>query len=153
MICRRVEGTSTILRTPLSHTALECLRFSPDLHTQCGCCPLTDDYTVPQASLNDSGSFSDILRPHSMRYYGPSPPSERSQCVIIDVYSEEERPDCISITSLLVPRLLGSDVEPFVCVSRSSVCYLELNYLPCPSAAEHQAVSRRDSWPTSLRSH
>ena len=91
-----------------------------------------------------------------MRYYGRSPPSERSQCVIIDVYSEGKRPDCISITSLLVPRLLGSDVEPFVCESRSSVCYLDLNYLPCPSAAEteqRQTVSRRDSWPTSLRSH
>ena len=80
-----------------------------------------------------------------MRYYGPSPPSERSQCVIIDVYSEGERPDCISITSLSVPRVLGSDVGRFVFVSRSSVCYLELHYPPCTSAAEsEQRLTFRD---------
>ena len=156
MICCRVKGTSTIRRTPFSHTALKCLRaFHQILKRNTGVVSLPDYYTVLQASLNNNGSFSDIVRPDSMRYYSRSPPSERSQCVI-DVYSEGERPDCISIASLLVPMVLGSDVERFVCVSRSSVCYLELNYPPCTSAAEieqRQTVSRRDSWSTSLRSH
>ena len=134
-------------------------RFSPDPHTQRGSCPTSGDYTVLRASLNDNGSLSDIVRPYNMRYYGRSPPSERSQCVIIDVYSEGERPEFHFHNKSFpqkAPRVLGSDVERFVCVSVSSVCYLELNYPPCPSAVEteqRQTVSRRDSWPNSVRSH